>query len=439
MQHIPINPTIILLAMLLLAGCNAAPAEPVARQVQQADAAPDCESMLQELDRHIASVQVRLAMQPQSWPDHELLANDHLLRARLTGDYAAYGLAQQALEEAFQCAAPGCGPFLTRARLNFSMHRIDEVEADLRMLESAAVPDATSLAEAAVLRADLALCHGEFRHARELFREAATRSRTPQLLGRMAQAELDCGNPQAAAELLDEALALAENGKPLARAVLLLQRSELEQLSGRTEDALHSACQADAVLPGWWQAEARLLALQADAMDAESAVQRWSSLATRSGQPEQLDALARLLRQLGRDEEARRWIALSSRIHMQRISEFPEASYGHALGHYLEFGEDPQRVLQIARTAYAARQDAATSVGLAQALLAAGQPQVALQLLEQCFAAGLDNLPAHLLAMQLYAEAGDQEAEALQRKAALRLNPQALTVDAEQLWHGHVH
>src|SRR5690606_25593679 len=125
----------------------------------------------------------------------------------------------------------------------------------------------------------------------------------------------------------------------------------------------------------------------------------------------------RLLRQLGREDEALQWIDAAERLHQQRIARFPEASYGHALGHYLEYGDDPQQVLQVAQQACQARQDSATTVGLAEALAAAGQPEVALVLLDEGAAAGLDTPAMHLLAMKLCREQGNEAQADMHRDA----------------------
>src|SRR5262245_51082093 len=90
-----------------------------------------------DADAQVAAAEARLVHQKaDSWMELERAANAHMSRGRLCDNWTDYATADSLLVRAFEIAPDGAGPFLGRARLNFTMHRFDKVEGDLMRAES---------------------------------------------------------------------------------------------------------------------------------------------------------------------------------------------------------------------------------------------------------------------------------------------------------------
>ena len=111
----------------------------------------------------------------------------------------------------------------------------------------------------------------------------------------------------------------------------------------------------------------------------------------------------------------------------------PEAAYGHALDHYLNFG-DPAVALDIAKRNYALRPNGEAASGLAWALLANHRPADALAAIKPILASGWVSAESHIVAAQAYAllaKGRDAEAE---RRAALAIDPHGLDRNPGVIW-----
>ena len=85
-----------------------------------------------------------------------------------------------------------------------------------------------------------------------------------------------------------------------------------------------------------------------------------------------MDALAAVLLGSGREEEGRAWGAKADAIWRRELARFPEATYAHALDHFLTLGNDSAEALALARDNVQVRPNGAARVKLARELLAAG-------------------------------------------------------------------
>ena len=75
----------------------------------------------------------------------------------------------------------------------------------------------------------------------------------------------------------------------------------------------------------------------------------------------------------GRTEDAKRCIADARKIYEAQLLRFPEAAHDHALGHFLEFGDDPARTVMLAEANHRTRPNAEAKISLARAYLSAGR------------------------------------------------------------------
>jgi hypothetical protein len=116
------------------------------------------------LDAAIADGRARVAAGPDQWLLHEILARNYLAKARLSGSFDDFAAARSALARAFELAPPGSGPHLSQAALDFGMHRLNDSERQLALIDAYAIPpDPVERAEIAAMRGDLAFYRGDYR------------------------------------------------------------------------------------------------------------------------------------------------------------------------------------------------------------------------------------------------------------------------------------
>jgi len=118
---------------------------------------------------------------------------------------------------------------------------------------------------------------------------------------------------------------------------------------------------------------------------------------------------------------------------------FPEASAGHAVEHFLQFGA-PAEALALARRSAAARGDGDTQIALCAALYRAGRAGEAGACITRVQESGWDTPQLHAMAATIFASLGrNAEADAARAKAlarnryAMRLYPVTPPVQSEMV------
>jgi tetratricopeptide (TPR) repeat protein len=368
---------------------------------------------LAQADAEVAGAQALAAGRTSEWLVLEGLARRLAARARLTGSFDDYAAAQAVLDRAFAVAAPGAGPHLAQASLHFSLHRLDAAERQLDLIDRYAVPpDLSERVEALALRGDIAFYRGDYASAARLYREAeALEPGADALAYRWGVFHAHTGRSDLAAEQFDRAIRAARTPLPQHRANVELQKGIMFLERGRLDEAMARFREADAIFPGHWLVEehiAEVLALTGRTGEAE---RLYGDIVRRTGHPEFMDQLAALARRRGDAQAAQAWTARAGAEWERRLKLLPEAAYGHALDHYLAAG-DPQRALGIARANLAARPHGEAQVALAEALLAAGQPQAARDTVAEVLRSRWRTPDTHAVAARVF------EANGLPRLAA---------------------
>jgi tetratricopeptide (TPR) repeat protein len=279
-----------------------------------------------------------------SWMAQADAAMAHAERARLTGEYEDYVAADALLDRAFAIAPAGAGPFLERASLDFTLHRLPRIEPALAAAERAILVDVPTRAAILSLRADVALQRGRLEEARRGFGAALSLHASPTGLTRLASWQWESGDLEGAEATYRKAASMSHAARGSQRAWTHLQLGLMDLEAGRLVDAMAHYRDANAMFPGWWLIEehiAEVLALQGQIAPA---MRMYRDLIARTHNPEFMDALARIHRARGEDAEAERWIQEARSIHTPRMELFPEAAWGHALDHFLEFGTAAEAV-----------------------------------------------------------------------------------------------
>lgn len=389
-----------------------------------------------ELDARISGYTLS-AKASNDWSVWGTLAEAHLARARLTGNYADYGAAAQSLQESFARAAKGSGPLQLKAGLGLAVHRLADTEAALNAIDHYALADPPSQrAEQRAMRGDIALYRGDYAGARQLYGAAAALGGGPSAYCRIGNLDGLMGQYGEALAQFDKCEMSVPVRTPQFAANVALSRGAVELARGNWEGAAAHFGRADRLFPGHWLTRMRLAQIQALRGDPEGAVSAFARIATETGNPEPMDVLAGLCRAVGDAPQSRAWAARAALIWQQRLKQLPEASYAHALEHELAFGNS-KRALAYAARNLNARPYGDTYIGLAKAWIANGRPDYAVALGEEVMRSGWNTVQLHLMladAYALLARGSDAEAE---REAAIALNRHALEVNSAFAWLDH--
>ncbi|MDO9453878.1 MAG: hypothetical protein Q7J29_13575 [Stagnimonas sp.] len=382
--------------------------------------APSYADELKAAEQAVREVQAAIARGPVVWPQWANLAGAQRAAAQLTGDYRYYLEAEQSLAQAFALAGKG-GPYLARAQFNFSVHRLTRVEPDLVRASAESDPDATAIL---ALRADLAFYHGEYDAALSGYRQALERREDLPSLVRLALWHARMGHVSEALALLDRAEAIYHGDSQHPRAFLALQRGLIELDRGRWERALAHYQHALRLLPGWWLAAEHIAEIHALQGDTEAALREYGEVIQQTNHPEFMDAMAELLRARGDETAAQGWITKARQRYEERLATLPEATYGHGLSHFLQFGT-PAEALALARKNHALRPYGEAQIQLAEALLRAGEAREAERLMRSALASGWRTAELHAIAAQAFAATGQRTEAARHSAQARALNPRA--------------
>lgn len=423
------------LAALLAAGCASDPA-PQADPPEAPRALPasplavsgegrSFDAERAELDAEVAFHLDRVAAAPDDRGRKELAAAALLSRARLTGDWDDYARADELLTEAFALATAPAGPWSTLASLQFSLHRFVVLPASIDRIAQIGIPSTTRDADVAARRGALALSTGRYDEGLTLLGQSLDSEDTIGARATRAIGLSHTGDVDAA----EDELVLAANGyhgtRQEPRAWYQLHLGILDLERGRWDEALAHFEDADQELSGYWLVDEHIAEVMTLQGRTDEAVTLYRDVIERTDAPEFMDALAAIELERGNDAAAQELIAASRERWEAKMQRFPEAAWGHALGHYLDFGE-PARALEIAELNHGLRPDGEAHVLLAEALLANDRAADALPIIEVALASPYESAGLHATAASVYAALGREEDAAAQRALALAIDPHAL-------------
>ncbi len=407
-------------------GCRSSTSEQAASNepapLEFADARAPFINALADLDDEIRATRARADKQPKGWLVLEKLANLHLARARLSGDYDDYEEAERALDQAFERAPEGAGPFITRAALNSTMHRVHLVEADLDKAAAQLLLDEPTQAVIEGMRADLELQRGNYALGRTHAQTALELGRTTTSLARLGLIHWQLGEYDRAEALYRDALAAVKGPALEPRAWIHLQLGLMDLDRGRYDDAFNHYKDGAEILPGWWLLEEHIAEIAVLTGRTQQARALYEAIIERTGKAEFMDAMAELALARKDQAEADRWIARARELYEAELARFPEASYGHALGHYLAFGP-PERALELAEANHSLRPNVEAKRDLAQARLGTGDLAGAKAMIDEALATPVERADVLWLAASVYEQSGDKARAGQLRTAAKAIDP----------------
>lgn len=418
-------PERLLAALLLLAAACTEPLPPggsgAAAAAVSAPRAGYVEA-LADLERQQVQLRAQVTRYPDSWVLLEQVALLHLQLLQLTGDYRHYREAAAALTEAETRAGPAAAALCaTQAQLAFDQHRI--AEAALRLSRCTASSE-EARARLAEIGAEIPFYQGDYPAAFAAHRSLLAEQPSIAVMARLSHLHFVSGHREEALALLDRAERSHHGGDAHLKAWLLLQRAIIELESGRWEDARAWLLAADRAFPGWWLIREHLAEIHALLGDDETALGEYADVIRDTNNPELMDAMAELLRERGDLAAAEPWIAAASKLYTTRLASWPEASYGHALDHFLLFGTAAES-LAMARKNHALRPNGESQIKLSRALLRTGDHAEAVRVIRRALASDWNTAELHAVAAQVFTAAGLTQQAQAQAAIAKAINPHA--------------
>jgi tetratricopeptide (TPR) repeat protein len=378
---------------------------------------------VQRIDQQIGILRARAAQDARDWISYESIAQRALERAKLTGDYNDYKVAEDAIAAAFARAVPGSGPLWLRANVDFTLHRIAKAEQDLDAVEKKALVPYGEKLGVMTMRARIAYFKGEYAKALTLLDAMKPEDRTSG--EHVARAEIlsHTGRVVEARKVLDGAL----QAKGASKGYISLAYGLLELDAGRYKEAQVHYETALKEAPDSWLFEEHLAEVLAKQGLLDQAGHHYVDLIRRTENPEFMDALASIYEQKNVADKARELRARANALFDERVRLFPEAAAGHALAHYFDVA--PERTVSLAEANHKARPYGESAVGLAKALLVNGRATEAKGVIDAVLQTAWRTAETHVVAAQVFEKMGDPRA-ASERTKALTINPHAFASPA---------
>lgn len=381
---------------------------------------------MQQLELELSSFRARAKNMPESWLALELAARKHLERARLSGSYQDYAEADALLAKAFEISGEQAGPHMARAALNYSLHRLPLVGADLGLSEKKLLLSDTERSRIVALKADTAFNQGHYAAALQGYEYALLLSKNSTTLFNLAHYYWRTGKFEAAEGYLDQAEQISDDSSEQLSAFFHLHRGLFDLDRGHYDDALEHYLAADKIFSGWWLIQEHIAEIYTLQGKLDAARSIYESVVVSTGNPEFMDALAGIAQMQGKQTEAENWLKQARAAYEKQLLAFPEASYAHALGHYLESSDDANKTLELAEANFALRPNGDAATLLAQVYLKAGQLSQAKKLIQTTLGSPWESAELHATAAFIFTVTGELEQAEQEKEKALALNPYAL-------------
>lgn len=266
------------------------------------------------------------------------------LRGHLLGRIADLQWAGSMAERLVEDAPTDGDALLARARTLAAFHRFADALADLDQAGELGADPASLDAE----RASIFSAVGRYEEALAILQDAVTRRADFHSLADLATLHAECGDVDAAEAAFTRSRMLYRGASPipiaqldLARAHLWIRQADLPRARSWLDDAVRR-------LPAYAPGQGHLAEVEAASGETDSAITRLLPLTESSDDPDYAAQLARILREVGRADEADVWRDRAARRYEDLVVRHLEAYADHAAEFWLEVGDEPSRALRLA-------------------------------------------------------------------------------------------
>jgi len=355
-----------------------------------------------DLDNTIKQLLRQRTKQQNSSMIEERLAAAFMQKAKLTGQYKYYDKVKFHLANAFEKSPKGAGPFLSRARLNYTLHRLEPIDADLRSFEKRILISNVQESDIAALRADVHFHNGNYQKAKVGYERAIKLHPSMSQYFRLAHFHWRMADFEKAEALIDKAEVLYHGLSKMPKAWLHLQRGLLNLDQGKLTKALTHYQNAEKIFDGWWLIKEHMAEIFTLQKKFDQAIPMYKELVEETGSGEFMNALAGIYFELNQNDQAKKWVQMANNVFNNQIKSFPEAAVGHALDHFLDYGKSKKKVVQLAVFNDKLRPGAEAKIKLAKAYLNLNENQLAKDNIDLALSTPWKSAELYLTAAKIY-------------------------------------
>jgi tetratricopeptide (TPR) repeat protein len=287
-----------------------------------------------------------------------------ILRGRILGRISDYERAERLADCQVGVAITDAAAHVARARTRAVFHRFSEALDDLDHADRISPQDTTAKRERAAILQAL----GRYHEALVTYAAAADRGGQFEQAAALAGLWAERGETDTAQRFYLESVRSYCGVSPFPLALLDFQLGVMWMRHERLEEARTCFEVAIRRVPAYAPAQGHLAEVEAALGNPEMALARLYPLATSSDDPDYVAQLARILGEMGRNNESGGWCRLAAHRYDELVALHPAAFADHAAEFWLGPGNDPQTGLHLAKLNFRVRKTARTRELLAQAL-----------------------------------------------------------------------
>ena len=322
-------------------------------------------------------------------------------RASLTGNLAAFDVAEDSLKRAIEELGPASDLYFLKANLDFKFHRLGDVRNDLETGR-----DLRDTMQGKALRADLDFQEGRYQEAKAGYEVIIKGDLTWDNLARLAYFKFKMGDTNAAEQLYIEAEDELTAKQMRHYAWVQLQRGVLKLRQGRYEEALAHYDRADRAYSGYWLVDDHKAELLGAEGKFAEAAQLYEQVIARAPRPEFQQALGELYEVLGQRDRAENCYQKALAGYLESAERGDVHFYHHLADFYADVREDGAEAVKWARMDIALRRNFSTLAALAWALYRAGEFAEALETMQQALSSGVADAHLFFQAAKIHKSAG---------------------------------
>jgi tetratricopeptide (TPR) repeat protein len=267
-----------------------------------------------------------------------------ILRGLILARISDYERAAQLADRLVGDAGTDAAAYVARARSRAVFHRFAEALDDLYYADRIAPEDAAANQERAAIMQAL----GRYHEALVPYQNAADRPGRFQDAAALTGLWAERGETDTAQRFYLESVRSYRGVSPFPLALLDFQLGVMWMRHGQLKEARTCFETAIRRVPAYAPAQGHLAEVEADLGEPEAAIARLNSLAMSSDDPDYATQLARILGEIGRNDESSGWCRLAADRYDELTATHREAFADHAAEFWLGPGNDPEKALRLA-------------------------------------------------------------------------------------------